>query len=122
MRYFFYLEPRGIQTPASEPWALDVLRQTLPVQAGPPGLPVVRTWRTLAFEQTAASAGHRRLVTQSALHDPGIDSAAVAQAELGHLQPEARGQGGNADIEREPVAEIRALEGALGTINTGQRS
>ena len=56
-------------------------------------------------------------MTQSALHAPGIDSAAVAGAELGHLQPEARGQGGNADIEGEPVAGMRALEGALGTIN-----
>lgn len=56
-------------------------------------------------------------MTQSALHAPGIASAAVAQAELGHLQPEARGQGGSADIEGESVAEMRALVGVLGTIN-----
>lgn len=81
----------------------------------------MRTWRTLSFEQIVLSAGHRQLVTQSALHAPGIDSAAVAQAELGHLQPEARSQGGNADIEGEQVARMRALEGALRTISTGQR-
>ena len=77
---------------------------------------MVRAWRTLSFERIVASAGHRWVVIQSACHAPGTDSAAVVQAELDHLQPEARGQGGNADMEGEPAAGMRTLEGALGTI------
>lgn len=42
----------------------------------------------LFFEHTAASAGHRQSVTQSASHAPGVHPAAVAPVELGHLQPE----------------------------------